>query len=129
MRSVLFLLPLAALAACATPQEQCISDATRNLRVINGLVNETRANITRGYALEQVQTVRTVPRMCTGETASGDSYTYRCDETETITSSRPVAIDLTAEQAKLTSLLDRQAQAQAASDAAVAQCRALYPAG
>ena len=128
MRPALAVLSLAVLAACATPQEQCISDATKNLRVINALVSETRANMTRGYALEEVQTVRSVPQTCTGETASGDPYTYRCDRTETITSTRPVAIDLNAEQAKLTSLLDRQAQAQAASDAAVAQCRITYPA-
>src|SRR5690606_21382542 len=46
-------LPLVALvlmiAACGTPQERCIDDATRELRRIDGLIADTEAALARGY--------------------------------------------------------------------------------
>lgn len=127
MRSALLMLPLAALAACATPQEQCISDATRELRTINRLVNETERNLTRGYALETVQEVRVVESICRGENEDGSTFTFECEETRTIDRQRQVAIDLDAERAKLNSLRERQARMQRQAESGVNQCRALYP--
>ena len=127
MRSALLLLPLAALAACATPQEQCISDATRELRTINRLVAETERNLARGYALETVQEVRVVDAICRGETEDGAEFTFECEETRTVNRQRQVAIDLNAERAKLESLQQRQAQMQRQAESAVGQCQRLYP--
>jgi len=127
MRPALIILPLVALAACATPREQCISDATRDLRVLNNLVTETQGNLARGYALVEQQDVRTVRRTCRGENSDGSTFRYPCDETQTVTSNRPVAIDLNAERAKLNSLVERRAQQQAMSDQVVLQCIATYP--
>lgn len=127
MRSAFILLPLAVLAACATPQEQCIADATRELRTINRLVNETERNLTRGYALETVQEVRVVDSICRGENEDGSEFTFECEETRTIDRQRQVAIDLNAERAKLNSLRERQAQMQRQAESGVSQCRALYP--
>ncbi|MEJ6402834.1 hypothetical protein [Yoonia sp. 2307UL14-13] len=127
MRPALILLPLAALAACATPREQCINNALRETRIVDALVNETRANIARGYAIEEDQEVRTVPRRCTGERSDGTEFRYWCNDVQTIETSRPVAIDLNAEQAKLESLLERQAQNRAASDQRITQCIAAHP--
>jgi hypothetical protein len=127
MRSALFIIPLALLAACATPQEQCISDATRELRVINRLVNETERNLTRGYALETVQEVRVHQTTCRGENEDGSEFTFECEETRTFDRQRRVAIDLNAEQAKLNSLRQRQSQMQRQADSGVAQCRSAYP--
>jgi len=126
MRRTLLILPLL-VAACATPREQCISDVTRELRVMTELVNETQANIQRGYAVAETQEVRTIRSTCTGENEDGSTFTFPCEETETIDRQVPVAIDLNAEQAKLTSLLERQSQLQRASDAAVQQCIAIHP--
>ncbi len=122
MRPALFILPLAALAACATPREQCIGDVTRDLRILNSLIAETQGNLSRGYAIEENKEVRTLRRTCRGKNEDGSTFRFPCDETETFTTTRPVAIDLNAEQAKLESLLERQAQAKAASDQAVLQC-------
>ena len=127
MRPALFMLPFVVLAACATPREQCIGDVTRDTRVLSSLINETRGNLARGYALEERQDVRTVRGTCRGRNEEGELFTFSCPETQTFTTTVPVAIDLNAERAKLASLEERFAQAQAASNQAVAQCIAVHP--
>ncbi len=127
MRAALLMLPLALLAACATPREQCINDATRDLRVLSLLIEETRANLARGYALEEQQVVRTISDTCTARNEDGEVFTFSCPKTRTFTRTIPVAIDLDAERAKLESLEERFLEMQAASNQAVAQCIALYP--
>lgn len=127
MRPALFILPLVLLAACATPREQCISKVTKDARIQSSLINEVRANIARGYALEQQQEIRTVRRTCVGRNEDGTTFTFRCEETDTVTVNVPVAIDLDAERAKLASLEKRYAETQAAANQAVAQCIALNP--
>lgn len=127
MRPALVILPFIVLAACATPREQCISDVTRDTRVLGSLINETRGNLARGYALEERQDVRTVRGTCRGRDEEGELFTFSCPETKTITTTVPVAIDLNAERAKLASLEERFAQSQAASNQAVAQCIAVHP--
>ncbi|MGZ9812054.1 hypothetical protein ACXN5S_16445 [Pseudoroseicyclus sp. H15] len=126
MRRLLLALPLLA-AACATPQEQCIARATQDLRTLGGLIAQTRGNIERGYGLTTEQEVRVRNRLCRGETASGEPFTYECQETETVDRRVPVALDLDAERAKLSSLerqRDREAaQAQSQANA----CRQAYP--
>jgi hypothetical protein len=127
MRPALLMLPLAALAACATPREQCINDATRDGRVLRALIAETEGNLARGYALDTVQEVRTVNGTCRGRNEDGSTFIFACDEVQTVERSVPVAIDLNAEQAKLASLRQRLATEQAAANATVAQCIATYP--
>ena len=127
MRPALILLPLAFLAACATPREQCIADVTRDTKVQSSLINEVRGNLERGYALDRQERVRTVPKTCRGEDEDGNIFRFRCDETRTDTIVTPVAIDLNTERAKLASLEERFAQSQAASNQAVAQCIAVHP--
>lgn len=126
MRRALFILPLL-VAACATPREQCINDASRELRVLNSLVSETRANIDRGYALEETQEVRVVQTTCAGTNEDGSTFTFACEETRTVEREVPVAIDLNAEQAKLDSLLERQSQLRTSTDAAIQQCVRVHP--
>ena len=126
MRPALILLPLVALAACATPREQCINAANRETRVLSALVAETERNLARGYALETQQEIRVVRSTCQGRTEEGATFTFPCEETETIERHVPVAIDLNAEAAKLTSLQERLTRQRAASDAAIAQCVATH---
>lgn len=126
MRRALLLIPLLA-AACASPQEQCISQVTRDLRVIDSLVNETQGNLARGYAIQQVSEEQIIRSTCTGKTEDGTTFTFPCDETLIVTREVPVAIDLNAEQAKLNSLLERQSQLEQSSQAAVQQCAIAYP--
>ena len=47
----LILIPLVLLlAGCATPKENCIKSANKDLAVVDRLIAETQANLTRGYA-------------------------------------------------------------------------------
>ncbi|SFR44949.1 hypothetical protein SAMN04488005_2089 [Yoonia tamlensis] len=126
MHRALIILPLIALTACATPREQCIGDANRQVRVLSDLVTETRGNLSRGYALAETTDVRTLTRTCEATNAEEVVFTYPCNETETFTTTRPVAIDLDAEQVKLNQLERRLAQAQSNANAMIAQCIAMH---
>lgn len=126
MRLTLLMLPLV-VTACATEQESCIADVTREVRVLDSLIAETRGNLARGYALTERQDVITLRGTCTGRNSDGTTFTFGCDETETATREVPVAIDLNAERTKLESLEQRQAQNRINAQAGVAQCRAQFP--
>ena len=121
MRRALLLIPLV-LAACETPREACITNATRELATVSRLVAETRGNILRGYAIGTRQVVQTIPETCRTQNAEGLITTYPCDRTEIVDIDEPVAVDLNAERAKLESLLERQAQMQRQSDAVMPTC-------
>lgn len=121
------LIPILALAACATPREQCLGAATRDARINAQLIAQTEANIERGFAVRTEQRVRERNRLCRGTTESGERVVTRCEEVDVRRVRVPVAIDLNAERAKLASLKSERARLATRSEAAVAQCRALYP--
>lgn len=123
----LALIAALALSACATPQQRCIGAATGELRTLNRLAAETRANIARGFALRTETEVRTVRETCTGQNEDGSTFTFRCDEVETRDRQVPVAIDLNAEQAKLDSLEARIAEREQALGPRVDACREAFP--
>ena len=120
-RIVLF--ALLALAACATPFEQCVSNATKDIRVLNRLITVTQGNLTRGYAIEERPTLENENQVC-GEIDGEPVY---CEVAVAGTKKVPVAIDLVAEAAKLDSLLARRAKMSSYAEKVVAQCGALYP--
>lgn len=130
MSKRLLILGLATLAACGTPQEQCISRNTRDLRTVDRLIVETQGNLQRGYALETVTRwedywgtcieaeevdgrVIAVPRSCLRE------YSY--------TEQRPKAIDLKAEAQKLEGLKTKRTELAKAAAPVIAQCKADHP--
>lgn len=120
------LLPL--LAACATPREACLANVGSDLRVVDKLVAQTRANIARGFAIETRQKVREVKSTCETELPDGTAVRTTCEKLDVRDIQTPVAIDLNAERAKLASLEERQRQMQIAADAARQQCIAANPA-
>ena len=115
---VLFLLPL---AACATPQEACISNATKDIRVLDKLIATTRGNVNRGYAIETQEFFETEKQVC-GEVGGKKVY---CDVAVADTRDVPVAIDLNAEQSKLNSLVTKRDQLVVQAESVIAQCRLL----
>lgn len=127
MRAHLLIIPLL-LTACATPREACLADATKEVRILENLIEVTRANLARGYAVGERQVVDTRRTFCTGRNDDGSTFRFRCEETDTKTVQFPVAIDLDAEREKLVSLEQRQAQNRVNAQSAIAQCQALYPA-
>ncbi len=121
------------LAACGTPQEQCINRETRDLRVVNRLISETEGNLARGYAFEEYTVYETEYVRCGYDPDDGDPATPRrprlCLDRVPEIERRPVAIDLAAEQRKLDSLLAKRRDLEGQAAQVVAACRAAYPEG
>lgn len=125
-RSLIFI-PLIALAACGTPRERCISGANRPVATLDQLINTTRGNIERGFALVEVQDVRVLRSTCQGTNADGSTFRFPCEETETFTRREPVAIDIGNERTKLAQLQDRRLRAVRDAQAVTQQCIAVHP--
>lgn len=120
----LLILALLGLAACGTPQERCIQAATKDLRVVEGLIATTRGNLQRGYAIETRSVLTNEDQVC-GQTAEGKDII--CEVAVSKDKRVPVAIDLAAEQRKLDSLVARRDELLLQRDRSVSQCVATYP--
>jgi len=120
-------LALLFLAACGTPQERCIRNATEEVRILDQLIAEAEANLARGYGYEQDQVIRYSYGHC-GYYHGHDGHRYprRCFEPYTDTVSRPVAIDPEVETRKLAGLQSRRAALAARAAAGVAACRQAF---
>jgi hypothetical protein len=121
---------LALLAACGTPQEQCISKGTRDLRTVDRLITETEGNLARGYALEKVTEYETYWGRCQDVFEVDGKPVLRprlCLEERPVSVERPKAIDLAAEARKLKGLKTKRAELARAAEPVIAQCRAAYP--
>lgn len=121
MRLSLILLALT-LAACASPQERCVLNATKELRTVDGLIAESEANLARGYAIDRELERRPRLTFCAGGIRSNVGLSF-CRDTDVYVRDRPVALDPEAERRKLALLRDRKARLEAASSQAVAACR------
>ncbi|MCO6384444.1 hypothetical protein [Oceanicola sp. 502str15] len=128
MRHFLPLLLLPLLAACATPREACEARATKDLRVMNTLIAETRANVDRGYAIEREPYVSTRYQIC-ARTGDGPVEAVWCNRSETRYRDKQVAIDPAAEQRKLRNMIAKRDQLQREARAKVSACRQAYPEG
>ncbi len=117
---------LAALAACGTPQEQCIRRATQEVRTLDQLIAETEANLARGYAYEEREVVRHVWQRC-DDFIGQIPHRRMCLEPVFDTVKRPVAIDPEVETRKLEGLKSRRAALVKSAQAEIAACRAKYP--
>jgi hypothetical protein len=126
-RAILFL--FLGLAACGTPQERCIQRETRDLRVVDRLIAETEGNLKRGYALEEITIYHSRWVRCyepAAEEGAPPRPTMCRDEVEEIVT-RPKAINLEDEAAKLASLKRKRASLAREAQPAIAACKAQYP--
>ena len=132
MRKTAALFALLVLAACGTPQEQCINRATRETRTLQSLLAETEGNLARGYAWEEYEVPTTRWEVC-----GYDTYTRRdgrviqkprmCLEDDTITRRRQVVIDPVTETRKRDNLRAKIRALAPQMNAEIAACRAAYP--
>lgn len=118
---------LLALMACATPQQRCITKAAPDLPVLNRLIAESEGNLARGYAFADVEMEIDVWKLCRVDLTPSEVGQTMCLETETTTTREAVAIDLTAEAAKLASMRARRDEIEAQAQPAFAQCQAEFP--
>jgi hypothetical protein len=126
----LFFLSLAGLAACGTPQEQCINRNTRDLRTVDRLIAETEGNLERGYAFETVTVYEDYWAYCPqAPVAEGQPVPppRLCLEERPVTEQRAKAIDLNAEARKLDGLQAKRRELARKAEAVIAQCKAEYP--
>lgn len=117
------------LAACATPQEACIGQANRDIRVLDRLIGETERDLARGYAIEDEVRHYRVWRPCVIEpaTETTERRVEWCFAHEERVISREVAIDIPAETRKVAAMKQKRAELARAATAKIAECRALYP--
>lgn len=126
----LLCIALIALAGCGTPQEQCISRNTRDLRTVDRLIAETQGNLQRGYALETVTRYEDFWDTCLERVVVGGQVTVQprmCRRERAYTEQRPKAIDLKAEAQKLDSLKAKRRDLSRAAEPLIAQCKAEFP--
>ncbi len=123
-------LAFALLAACGTPQEQCINRNTRDLRVVDRLIAETEGNLDRGYALETVTRYEDYWATCQDRVVVDGQTVTRprlCLKERSYTEQRPKAIDLADEARKLEGLQAKRTDLARQAKAVIAQCKVEYP--
>ncbi len=123
-------LTLAALAACGTPQEQCISRNTRDLRTVDRLIAESEGNLKRGYAYETVTVYEDYWRACPRPRpveGQPPPTPRMCLDERPVTEQRPKAIDLNEEARKLASLKEKRTSLARQAAKVIAACKAEYP--
>lgn len=127
----LILLPLLALSACGTKQEQCIQRNTTEFRTVSALLAEVEGNLARGYAWEERQVMGTEWSQCRRyyRTSEGDRIVrYHPCLRDTIDTERyRVPIDPASEQRKRDNLAARKSELSRSASAVIDACRAAYP--
>lgn len=120
---------LVLLAACGTPQEQCINAGTRDLRTVDRLIAETEGNLDRGYALEEVTITQEHWGYCHQPQIEGQPPLppLPCLVERDITVERPKAIDLAEEAKKLDGLKAKRKELARAAAPVIEQCKAEFP--
>lgn len=122
---------LALLAACGTPQEQCIRQGTRDLTVLDRLIAESKATLQRGYALREVETSSLQWRPCGHPRPRGPGKPPApppmCMVEVPQWTTKPVSVDLRAEKAKLASMEAKRQELAKAAEPHIRSCRAQFP--
>lgn len=111
----------AALAACASdPARRCAPDDARELQTINRLIDETRADIERGYRMVPDAANPSV-NVCLGGARSHLGVSFCSDPGS---GTRPAALDTEASTRTLDALLARRERLEARIASAIATCPA-----
>lgn len=127
MKRFLVVMALLSLTGCESFQAQCIRLASHDVIVLDRLIAESQANLARGYALVDTVVTLSVFRPCYRRPEMGGFGPDMCEDEVDQTVSKPVAIDLKAEAAKLASMQAKRAQIARQLAPALAECQARYP--
>ena len=110
-------------AACATPQEQCINTASNQVQILQNGIAKAQGNISRGYAIHKHREEYQVADICYDK----EKKPYACFDTEYRTIETPVSIDVIQEHRKLADLKRRLPAAKRKMLTDVKSCRMAYP--
>lgn len=131
MKRLVLICGLAVLAGCGTPQERCIAAATRDMRVVDRLIVETQGNLSRGYALVQVEKTAERWAVCRpGRPASATEPArppVMCWREHEYTVTGPRAVNLADQRETLAELQKKRAVLEKESRPAVASCKLTHP--
>ena len=122
-RNLMMLVGVGFLAACATPQEKCVSGAKRDYNMLQTRVNKVQTDIARGYAVHKTREPFTVMGTC----KNSEGKYYSCPRTDYRVVEKPVSLDISQERIKLADLEERASVAYDRMMAQVSQCRSIYP--
>jgi len=118
------LVPALTLIGCATPQEQCINNATSHYRAVISEIADSQRNISRGYAVHTQSVPYVVQNIC----YNAYGYPYSCSQTLYRTQETPVAIDVVQERRKVAEYQRALPEIEATANNGASQCRLLHPA-
>ena len=124
MRRITVLITGLLVTACATPQEACLRDASRDLTVVRSLISASQATLKRGYSVESTTRYVIVSQPCFTK-----KHPNRwCERSIPTTDRKAVAVDLDAEKRKLKSLRTKEKQLQIRTQKDIQACRIAHPA-
>lgn len=119
---------VALLSGCATPRDQCISNATQLYRNAETALATAQGNINRGYALHTERVPYTVAGTCYRNAPYGyAAIPYYCPSTHYRTQTTPVPIDVAEERQKVTQYQKMLPQLRRQASLQVEQCKAQFP--
>jgi len=128
MFKLMTLAPLLLLAACVDPRQACLNDASRDLRIVRDLIDDTEANLERGYAIRSETRIVQYTEFCFHHGKGKEHRHFRfCNRSQPVTSRTPVAVDLDEEQRKLDALKRKELELQGQTKAAVQSCEKTNP--
>ncbi|WP_424944219.1 hypothetical protein [Aliiroseovarius crassostreae] len=122
-RSVIPVLTLLLVTACATPQQKCISQASLKMRKAERQAAKIEKDLARGYALHRQTVLVPTVEICTD--AKGKSY--HCVDHDHRTIQTPVAIDADLEKSKLAALRKLIKSERPKVEAATKSCVMQFP--
>lgn len=124
MKKITFpIVTLGLLAACATPQEKCASNARSEHYMLQSQINKIQSNIARGYAVHKTREPFTVMSTC--RSPRGEYFT--CPRTNYRVVEKPVSIDMDEQRLRLNELEVKRADAYESLTTRIRQCRDIYP--
>ncbi|MEP3348098.1 MAG: hypothetical protein ABJN34_17005 [Litoreibacter sp.] len=115
------------LAACATPLETCKQSAVKDLRIVQALIEDTKATIDRGYAVQTETRTVIYTNFCIGTGIGHDSRFNFCNYSHPVTTKTPVAVDLDQEKRKLISLQQKEMELKRSSRLQEQKCELQHP--
>ncbi len=126
LRTVSFI-ALACLAACSSPQQLCLDEVGRELRVLRSLVAQSEATLKRGYAVRTETEVIAFTTFCDDTDTPHENARF-CDQIAPITTQVQMAIDPAEEARKLQYLKKQEMLLEAETRRAIWQCKASHSA-